>query len=40
MDYVLETFPIVKRKDETRWGEYQTKRVILEKYDALSGRFD
>src|SRR5262249_5306880 len=29
-DYIMETFPIVKRKDEDRFGEYRTKRVILE----------
>lgn len=34
-DYVLETFPIVRRKDEARYGEYRTKRVILEIYDAM-----
>jgi hypothetical protein len=32
-DYILETFPIVKRKDEAAFGEYRTKRLILEKYD-------
>jgi len=35
-DYILETFPIVKRKDEQRYGEYRTKRVILECYDAMA----
>ena len=34
-DYIMETFPIVKRKDEAAHGEYRTKRVILEIYDAL-----
>lgn len=34
-DYILETFPIVKRKDEATHGEYRTKRRILEKYDEL-----
>lgn len=33
--YILDTFPIVRRKDEEKWGEYRTKRVILEIYDAL-----
>lgn len=33
--YILETFPIVKRKDEDRFGEYRTQRVILEIYDAF-----
>jgi hypothetical protein len=35
MDYILETFPIVKRKDEQAHGEYRTKRVILDLYDAM-----
>ncbi|MGH8014198.1 MAG: hypothetical protein ACREQ4_17040 [Candidatus Binataceae bacterium] len=34
-DYIMETFPIVKRKDEARFGEYRTKRVILEIYDEM-----
>lgn len=33
--YILDTFPIVKRKDEKEHGEYRTKRVILEIYDAM-----
>ncbi len=37
VDYILETFPIVKRNDEKRWGEYRTKRVILELFDAMAG---
>ena len=35
MDYILETFPIVKRKDEQAHGAYRTKRVILDIYDAM-----
>jgi len=34
-NYVMDTFPIVKRKDEAAHGEYRTKRLILEVYDAL-----
>ncbi len=34
-DYILDTFPIVREKDEERFGEYRTKRVILERYDAM-----
>jgi len=30
VDYILETFPIVKRKDEQAHGEYHTKRVLLD----------
>lgn len=33
--YILDTFPIVRRKDEDAHGEYRTKRVILEIYDAM-----
>lgn len=33
--YIMDTFPIVKRKDEAKWGDYRTKRVILEIYDAM-----
>jgi hypothetical protein len=35
VDYILETFPIVKRKDEQAHGEYRTKRVLLDIYDAM-----
>ena len=33
--YIMDTFPIVRRKDEKAHGEYRTKRVILETYDAM-----
>jgi hypothetical protein len=36
VDYIMDTFPIAKRKDEQRYGEYPTKRVILEIYDAMA----
>jgi hypothetical protein len=35
LDYILDTFPIVRRKDEERWGEYQTKRLVLEYFERL-----
>ncbi|WP_228717416.1 Eco57I restriction-modification methylase domain-containing protein [Allosaccharopolyspora coralli] len=35
-DYIMETFPIVKRKDEKAYGEYRTKRFILEIYDRMA----
>ena len=28
-DYILDTFPVVRKKDEAAHGEYRTKRVIL-----------
>ena len=33
--YIMDTFPIVRRKDEEKHGEYRTKRVILEIYDEM-----
>ena len=35
-NYIMETFPIVKRKDMGKYGEYRTKRVILEIYDEMT----
>ena len=37
VEYIMETFPIVKRRDEAEFGEYRTKRLILERYDAMVG---
>ncbi|MCZ7610150.1 MAG: hypothetical protein M5U17_08260 [Ignavibacterium sp.] len=36
IDFIMETFPIVKRKDEEKFGEYRTKKVILEIYDEMA----
>jgi len=36
VEHVLDTFPIVRRKDETKFGEYRTARLILKIYDAIS----
>jgi hypothetical protein len=36
VDYILDTFPIVRRKDEAAYGEYRTKNRILQVYDALA----
>jgi hypothetical protein len=34
--YIMDTFPIVRRRDEEKYdGDYRTKRVILEFYDAI-----
>lgn len=33
---MMDTFPIVKRKDIAAHGEYRTKRLILEIYDAMT----
>jgi SOS-response transcriptional repressor LexA len=34
--YVMDTFPIVKRKDEEKFGIYRTKEMILKIYDDLA----
>jgi len=34
--YIMETFPIVKRKDEQKYGSYRTKETILEIYDEMA----
>ena len=36
VDYIMDTFPIVRRKDEAAHGEYRTKRLVLERFDALA----
>jgi len=33
--YIMDTFPIVKRRDEEKYGAYRTKDTILEIYDAM-----
>lgn len=36
VDYILDTFPIVRRKDQEKYnGEYKTKTTILRIYDEL-----
>lgn len=39
VDYIMDTFPIVKRKDEAKYGTYRTKEIILAKYDDLAREF-
>ncbi|MFF0108033.1 Eco57I restriction-modification methylase domain-containing protein [Streptomyces hirsutus] len=36
VDYILDTFPIVKRKDEAKYGAYRTKELILAEYDRMA----
>ena len=36
VDYIMEAFPIVKRKDEAAYGEFRTKRLILDVYDQMA----
>ena len=34
--YILDTFPVLERSEKREHGEYRTKRVVLEIYDALA----
>jgi hypothetical protein len=34
--HVIDAFTIVQSREEEAWGEYRTKRVILETYDAMA----
>ena len=35
-DYILDTFPVLERSEKHEHGEYRTKRVVLDTYDALA----
>jgi len=35
VDYIIRTFRVMKEADEKQYGEYRTKRVILEIYDEM-----
>nr|WP_276600415.1 N-6 DNA methylase [Nannocystis sp. ILAH1] len=36
VEWIMDTFPVIRQKDEKTHGEYRTKRVILERYDAMA----
>lgn len=40
VEYIMETFPIVKRKDVMASGSYRTKELILEVYEAMKAAID
>ena len=35
-EYILDTFPVLRRSEEREHDEYRTKRVVLETHDALA----
>jgi hypothetical protein len=37
-DYPTQTFRILKHKEEAAFGEFRTKRLVLEAWDRLFGR--
>jgi len=36
VDYIMDTFNVVRQKDDAAHGVYRTKRLILERYDAMT----
>ncbi|MFH1469578.1 MAG: hypothetical protein ABIO70_34655, partial [Pseudomonadota bacterium] len=40
VDYVMETFPIVRSRDVKAHGTFRTKEAILDRYDALQRAMD
>ncbi|MEN6350507.1 MAG: N-6 DNA methylase [Syntrophomonas sp.] len=40
VDYIMDTFPIVKRKDEANYGSYRTKETILAIYNQMQAAID
>ncbi|MEH1053666.1 DNA methyltransferase [Micromonospora sp. CPCC 206171] len=36
VDYIMDTFKVVRQKDKAAHGEYRTKRLILDRYDAIA----
>jgi hypothetical protein len=37
-DFPGETFRVLKEKEEKHYGEYRTRRLVLEAWDRLHGR--
>jgi hypothetical protein len=38
--YILDTFPIIARKDNVQFGEYRTRRLILEIFEEMQNSID
>jgi len=34
-DHIMDTFGAMQKAEVRQWGEYRTKRLVLERYDAL-----
>jgi hypothetical protein len=35
VEYILDTFPVVRNNDQATYGEYRTKRAVLSQYERL-----
>ena len=40
VEYVMETFPIVRRKDVVKYGSFRTKELILDIYDRMTNAIE
>ena len=40
VSYVIDTFPIVRRKDEKDHGEFRTKTLILDRYCSMTDAYE
>lgn len=40
VEYILDTFKVMRGRDEKAYGEFRTKRLILETYDAMRKAID
>ncbi|WP_020519494.1 Eco57I restriction-modification methylase domain-containing protein [Catelliglobosispora koreensis] len=40
VDHILDTFKVLRERDEKTHGEYRTKRLILQVYDAMQKAID
>jgi hypothetical protein len=36
VDYIMDTFPVVKRRNIEQYGSFRTKELILDVYDAMA----
>ena len=37
LTYILDTFPVLRKKEIAAFGEYRTKRMCLEEYERFAG---
>ena len=40
VDHVMESFWVVRNRDEAACGEYRTKLAVLDQYDAMASAFE
>lgn len=40
VSYIIDTFPIVRRKDENSYGVFRTKELILDRYSSMTETYE